>query len=60
MGIVLQKKVGDAVRKGDVLAVLHANDERKAAEAGKRFLAACEISERVPVRRPLIRAVVED
>lgn len=59
VGIVLQKKVGDAVRKGDVLAVLHANDERKAAEAGKRFLAACEISERVPVRRPLIRAVVE-
>lgn len=60
VGIVLQKKVGDSVRKGDVLAVLHANDERKAAEAGKRFLAACEISECVPVRRPLIRAVVEN
>lgn len=58
VGLVLQKKIGDYVEAGEPLALLHANDERKAAEAGKRFLEACVIGDTAPEKRPLIRAVI--
>ncbi|MBQ9141862.1 MAG: pyrimidine-nucleoside phosphorylase, partial [Lachnospiraceae bacterium] len=48
VGIVLCKKVGDYVKAGEALAVLHANDEAKADAAEKRYLEACLISEQRP------------
>ena len=45
MGLVLEKKVGDAVKEGDVLAYIHGNDAGKLEQAGKRFLDAYEISQ---------------
>ena len=33
VGIVLNKKVGDKVQKGDILAIIHANDYNKATIA---------------------------
>lgn len=58
VGLVMQKKTGDYVKAGETLALLHANDERKAAEAQKRFLAACVIADEAPEERPLIKAVI--
>ena len=43
VGILLHKKVGDAVKKGEVLAELHANDAAKLALAKERLLAAYHI-----------------
>ncbi len=40
VGIVLEKKVGAQVKKGDVLAWLHANDSEKLRAAKERLLAA--------------------
>lgn len=37
VGLELRKKVGDFVKKGDVLAVLHANSREKAEAAKERF-----------------------
>ncbi len=54
VGILLEKKAGDYVKKGDVLAVLHASDEEKAALAKQRFLKAYTVSEKKPEKRPLI------
>lgn len=59
VGLVLQKKVGDYVKEGEPLAVIHANDEKKAEEAERRFLAACTIAENPPEKTPLIKAVIE-
>lgn len=59
VGLVLCKKVGDAVRAGETLAVIHANDKAKAAEAEKRFLAACTITEKPAARTSLIRDVIQ-
>lgn len=59
VGLVLRKKVGDAVKAGEPLAVIYANDETKAAEAEKRFLAACTITEKPPVKTSLIREVIQ-
>lgn len=58
VGLVLQKKVGDAVKKGETLAVIHANDVEKAREAEKRFLAACAIGDEAPEKRPFIKAIL--
>ncbi len=58
VGILLQKKIGDRVEKGDVLAVLYANDETKAKEAEKRYLNACHIGDN-PVAKPaLIKGII--
>lgn len=59
VGLVLKKKVGDYVKAGEALAVIHANDEKKAAEAEERFLAACTVEEKAPERMPFIRAVLQ-
>ena len=60
VGLVLQKKTGDYVKKGEPLAIIHANDENTAAEAEKRFLQACEIGGQAPVKTPFIKAVIGD
>lgn len=37
VGIVLNKKIGDNVKKGDIVAYIHANDENKAKEAVEKL-----------------------
>lgn len=58
VGIVLKKKAGEQVRKGEPLAVLYANDEKKAALAQERFLQAVSIGQTMPERKPFIRGIV--
>lgn len=45
VGIVFEKKIGDFVKAGDTIAVLHANDASKCALAEKRLSAAITIGE---------------
>lgn len=59
VGLELQKKVGDYVEKGDVLAMLHANDSAKADAARKRFLQAYTFSEEPCRKRKLIIGEVD-
>jgi pyrimidine-nucleoside phosphorylase len=66
VGIRLAKKAGDRVKRGDVLAVLHANgDQRRVESARTRFLDAVTI-ESNPVQPPRLfharvsRAGVQD
>ena len=42
-GIILRKKQGDPVKKGDVTAVMYAQDETLFDEAEKQFTASCPI-----------------
>ncbi len=58
VGIVLCRKAGDYVRAGEPLAYIHANDEKRAKEAGERYLAACTISPTAPAGTQLIKDVV--
>lgn len=59
VGIVLNKKCGDYVHKGDILCYLHSNDSDKTHAARKRILNAYEINETKPEKRPLIYGTVE-
>ena len=57
-GIVLQKKVGDYVNEGDVLAYMHYNKEEKFEQAKERFINAYEIVNEKTQPKKLIYGVV--
>lgn len=42
-GIIVEKKTGEAVKKGDCLAVLHTSDKAKLSEGAKLYLSALNI-----------------
>ncbi|MFC4767253.1 pyrimidine-nucleoside phosphorylase [Effusibacillus consociatus] len=53
VGIVLNKKVGDPVKKGEALAVLHVNNQSRLEEVKALLREAFEISP-TPVPKPLL------
>lgn len=58
VGIVLQKKAGDRVHKGDVLAYVHTNKELS-EEWIQRFYGAYGFCKQPVVVKPLIHAIIE-
>lgn len=57
-GIILNKKVGDKINKGDVIATLYTNTQSKLDESEKMFLDAITISKDEVAPRKLIKAIV--
>ena len=57
-GIRLMKKTGDAVKKGDVLAVLHTSDEEKRQAGEERLLTALTVAAEAPLKRPLVAEII--
>lgn len=58
VGLVLHKKTGDAVVKGESLATVHANDREKLEQAKARFLKAYTINASPVEKKPLIKGIV--
>lgn len=59
VGILLKKKVGDYVEKGETLAQIHANDSKKKEAARERFLKAYTFSKE-PVEKPvMIKGIIK-
>lgn len=59
VGIVLQKRVGDRVQKGDVLCTLHAGEKSDRMGAYNLLKRAIHIGDQKPMKKPLILGVVE-
>lgn len=59
VGILLQKKTGEAVKKGDVLAYIHGNNNDKIRECKRRLSAAYQIGIGKVNARPIIYDVVK-
>lgn len=57
-GIILEKKTGEAVKKGELLATLFSNDEAKFEDSEKLFLSAFRFSDEKPQPVPLIYKTV--
>lgn len=57
-GIVLCRKTGDKVKKGELIARLYANNEAKAKGQANAFFEAVEISDEKPAEKPLVYEVV--
>lgn len=58
VGLVLKKKVGDYVKKGEPLAVIHANDRIKMEAAAKRFTDAYTFSAGPVEKQPFIKGII--
>lgn len=57
-GIILKRKTGDTVKKGEVLAEFYAGNEEKISFAEELFLRALKFSETKPEKKPLIYKVI--
>ncbi len=58
-GIILIKKTGDKVQKGELIAKFYTNNENAIPLAEKDFLSAIEITGRKPAKQKLIYEVVK-
>lgn len=59
VGLLLNKKRGDKVKKGEILAYIHSNDENKILKASKDIVDNITISESCNNDIPLIYNIVE-
>ena len=59
VGIVMKKRVGDAVKKGDVLCTLHVGEKSDRIGAYNLMKRSIEIADKKVDKLPLIQAVVE-
>ncbi len=57
-GIILERKTGDRVKKGDTIAKMYAADTRKCEIAAERLLAYTTIGENPPIPVPLVLGAV--
>lgn len=58
-GITLLKNRGDAVEKGEVIALLHTSDEDRLADALPTFTAAVHLAPEPPASEPIVLARVD-
>jgi pyrimidine-nucleoside phosphorylase len=58
VGVVLHKKVGDAVAAGESLATIHAGTPESAARAVQELLTCYTIAPDKPVHTPFIKAII--
>ena len=58
VGVVLVKKPGDAVRAGEMLAVIHAADEASAGRAADELRKCYVITDEPPKAAPFIKGVI--
>jgi pyrimidine-nucleoside phosphorylase len=59
VGVILDKKTGNFVQKGETLATLHSNDADKTKEALEILRSAYTIKDAAPKKNPLIYEVIE-
>jgi pyrimidine-nucleoside phosphorylase len=58
-GIILNKKTGDKVTKGDVIATLYSCNKASFESAKSKFLEALEFSGKEPTKEPLIYKIIK-
>ena len=58
-GIMLNKKTGDYVKKGDVIATFYTSEQSKFQDAQKVFENATHFSNSEPIARPLVLDRIE-
>ncbi|MBN2395131.1 MAG: thymidine phosphorylase [Candidatus Atribacteria bacterium] len=59
VGIILKKKKGDSVKKGEILATLHYNDHDKFEKVHDKVKSAFDIRNKKPAYKPLIVALID-
>lgn len=60
VGLIMHKRLGDPVEKGEALCTLYVNDETRLQDAVAMFREAVAIGREKPAHKPLIYAVVKE
>ena len=58
-GIVLNRKTGDRVKKGEIIAVMYSSDEALFEDAVLQFEESVTISDSKPAEKPLLLEIIE-
>ena len=58
-GIWLDKKSGDAVKKGDVIATLYASDKKRLEDGAELFKQAVKVSKKKPAPYKIVKEVIK-
>jgi pyrimidine-nucleoside phosphorylase len=58
VGLILEKKVGDAVKAGETLCTIRYNSDTRLREAAALLARSFEIGAQAPVAQPLVRKVI--
>lgn len=58
VGIVMNKKVGAKVSKGDILAYIHGNNQEKIDTAQQKVVSAYDFSKEIPGERKFIKGII--
>ena len=59
-GIILEKKTGDFVRRGELIATLFSNSEEKLIQGEKIFGSSFTLAKTAPEKEPLIHSVISE
>ena len=59
VGLVLHRKVGDRVKKGERLATIHYNSDTRGQRAKKLMEESYQVSAAAPAKRPLVHRVIQ-
>ncbi len=57
-GLIFKKKVGEKVKKGDVIATIYSSDEDKIKVAHQRAVEAIKYSDRCPMEKPIVYDII--
>ena len=58
-GIWLDKKSGDAVKKGDIIATLYASDKKRLEDGAELFKQAVKVSKKKPAPYKIVKEVIK-
>jgi pyrimidine-nucleoside phosphorylase len=58
VGLIFQRKRGDAVRQGDALCTIHYNSSARLDDVRRMIAASFQIAPQAPVPQPLVRRVI--
>ena len=58
-GIIINKKTGNKIKKGDIIATLYTNNKNSLLSAKEKFLSAIEFNNEQPAEIPLIYETVK-
>ena len=58
VGLIVHRKIGDVVRRGETLCTLHYNDAERLDEARRLVETAYRFASEPPSPRPLVRRVL--
>lgn len=60
VGIILTKKISDMVKKGETLALIHANSKEKAVLASNMVKNAYQIAKEAKEREPMVKCIIRE